>query len=83
MILRILGHISEALRGNFMTSKRDIFYKEPLYFGSQRIVDVYVDDIAYTIGVDRAALHVVWIFDYGLRWDDLLIFGFRQVQQRV
>jgi len=66
VILRILGHISEALHGNFVTSKRDIFYKEPLYFGSQKIVDNYVDDIAYTIGVDRAALHVVWIFDYGL-----------------
>lgn len=38
---------------------RDIYYSDPICFGSQRVVDLAVDDIAYTIGVDRAALNVV------------------------
>lgn len=47
------GHLSNHY------SLRDIYYSDPIYFGSQRVVDTLVDDIAYTIGVDRAALHVV------------------------
>ncbi|EFW16156.1 hypothetical protein D8B26_006129 [Coccidioides posadasii str. Silveira] len=58
VIMRILGHISEAIEGKFISSKRDIYYLDPPYFGSQRLVDGYIDDIAYTVGVDRAALHV-------------------------
>ncbi|KAL1957049.1 hypothetical protein VTO42DRAFT_6426 [Malbranchea cinnamomea] len=59
VIIRILGSISEALRGDFVCSKRDIFYQDPIYFGSQKIVDRCIDNIACTIGVDRTALHVV------------------------
>lgn len=62
VLMRILGLISEAIDGNFTSSKRDIFYQDPVYFGSQKLVDRYVDDIAFTFGVDRAALHVVWYF---------------------
>ncbi|KAK2811542.1 hypothetical protein FQN50_002165 [Emmonsiellopsis sp. PD_5] len=58
IILRILGHISEAIRGDFISSKRDIYYLDPVYFGSQSVVDRCIDDIACTIGVDRTALHV-------------------------
>ncbi|KAI1964030.1 endodeoxyribonuclease [Ophidiomyces ophidiicola] len=58
IIMRILGCVSEAIQQKFVTSKRDIYYLDPEYFGSQRIVDRYIEDIAYTIGVDRAALHV-------------------------
>ncbi|KAM5440249.1 endodeoxyribonuclease [Microsporum canis] len=58
VLMRILGLISEAIDGNFTSSKRDIFYQDPVYFGSQKLVDRYVDDIAFTFGVDRAALHV-------------------------
>ncbi|PGH09411.1 hypothetical protein AJ80_07686 [Polytolypa hystricis UAMH7299] len=57
--MRILGHISDAIHGNFTTSKRDIYYTDPACFGSQKVVDAFVDDIAFTIGVDRTALHVV------------------------
>lgn len=42
-----------------MAFSRDIYYNDPALFGSQRVVDRLVDDLAYTIGVDRAALHVV------------------------
>ena len=38
---------------------RDIYYIDPAYFRSQDVVDSIVDDLAYTIGVDRAALNVV------------------------
>ncbi|OJD24808.1 hypothetical protein ACJ73_03830 [Blastomyces percursus] len=58
VLLRILGHISEAIRGDFVSSKRDIYYLDPVYFGSQSVVDRCIDDIACTIGVDRTALHV-------------------------
>ncbi|OAX82039.1 hypothetical protein ACJ72_03614 [Emergomyces africanus] len=58
VLLRILGHISEAIQGDFISSKRDIYYLDPVCFGSQRVVDRCIDDIACTIGVDRAALHV-------------------------
>ncbi|KAL2010459.1 hypothetical protein VTN00DRAFT_6266 [Thermoascus crustaceus] len=64
--IRVLGLIAEAIRGDFVTSKRykrDIYYNDPVYFGSQRVVDTLVDDIAYTIGVDRAALHVLMSTD--------------------
>lgn len=33
---------------------------DPACFGSQKFVDTTVDDIAHTIGVNRAALNVVW-----------------------
>ncbi|KAK2807099.1 hypothetical protein FQN51_004713 [Onygenales sp. PD_10] len=52
------GHISDAIRGDFISSKRDIYYLDPVYFGSQSVVDRCIDDIACTIGVDRTALHV-------------------------
>ena len=38
---------------------RDIYYIDPVYFRSQGTVNGVVDDLAYTIGVDRAALNVV------------------------
>ncbi|EFR00877.1 meiotic recombination protein spo11 [Nannizzia gypsea CBS 118893] len=58
VLTRILGLISEAIKGDFISSKRDIFYQDPVYFGSQTLVDRYIDDIAFTLDVDRAALHV-------------------------
>ncbi|KAF4257134.1 hypothetical protein CNMCM8812_006886 [Aspergillus fumigatus] len=38
---------------------KDIYYSDPACFGSQQIVDTIIDDIAHTIGVDRAALNVM------------------------
>lgn len=59
VLLRILGYISEAIRGDFVHSKRDIFYQDPLFFGSQGVVNRCIDIITSTVGVGRAALHVV------------------------
>ncbi|KAI9933337.1 hypothetical protein MW887_007810 [Aspergillus wentii] len=55
---RILAAIAEAVQTGLMISKRDIYYTDPACFGSQRVVDTVVDDIAHTIGVDRTALNV-------------------------
>lgn len=38
---------------------RDIYYQEPELFTTQSVVDHYVDDISYTLGVNRDALNVV------------------------
>ena len=36
-----------------------MFYKDPLLFKKQAVVDRYVDILAYTFGVQRADLNVV------------------------
>ncbi|PLN75137.1 DNA topoisomerase IV, alpha subunit [Aspergillus taichungensis] len=56
--LRLLTAIADAIHSGLVVSKRDIYYSDPVCFGSQRVVDVLVDDIAFTIGVDRASLNV-------------------------
>ncbi|RDW78381.1 hypothetical protein BP5796_06233 [Coleophoma crateriformis] len=38
---------------------RDMFYRDPDLFIKQAVVDRYIDDIAYTLGVNRDALNVV------------------------
>ncbi|KAH3200411.1 hypothetical protein KXV92_009426 [Aspergillus fumigatus] len=57
-IIRGLSVIAEAIQAGLVVSKRDIYYSDPACFGSQQIVDTIIDDIAHTIGVDRAALNV-------------------------
>lgn len=36
-----------------------MFYRDPELFMKQAVVDRYVDDLAYTLGVERDALNVV------------------------
>lgn len=38
---------------------RDIYYIDPAYFRSQNTVNGVIDDLACTIGVDRAAMNIV------------------------
>ncbi|GLA72901.1 hypothetical protein AtubIFM55763_003795 [Aspergillus tubingensis] len=56
--LRALAAIAEAVQAGLVVSKRDIYYSDPVCFGTQRTVDTLVDDLAHTMGVDRAALYV-------------------------
>lgn len=47
---------------------RNIYYQDPALFGTQGVVDRYVDILAYTFGLQRADLHVVsmgpaWVED--------------------
>lgn len=36
-----------------------MFYRDPELFVKQAVVDRYVDDLAYSLGVERDALNVV------------------------
>ncbi|GLB01830.1 hypothetical protein AtubIFM57258_000240 [Aspergillus tubingensis] len=56
--LRVLAAIAETVQAGSVVSKRDIYYSDPVCFGTQRTVDTLVDDLAHTMGVDRAALYV-------------------------
>ncbi|KXT17015.1 hypothetical protein AC579_7417 [Pseudocercospora musae] len=58
VVLRIMELMHEALRNDVVISKRDMFYRDPALFGSQRHVDRFVDDIALTFAVPRSALNV-------------------------
>ncbi|KAL2863489.1 putative meiosis-specific topoisomerase Spo11 [Aspergillus lucknowensis] len=58
VVMRVLMAINEAFQSGLVISKRDIYYSDPAAFESQRVVDVLVDDIANTIGVDRSDLNV-------------------------
>jgi meiotic recombination protein SPO11 len=42
-----------------LNARRDIYYIDPAYFQSQATVNSVIDDLAYTIGVNRLALNVV------------------------
>ncbi|KAL8871465.1 MAG: hypothetical protein Q9174_002708 [Haloplaca sp. 1 TL-2023] len=69
VVHRILELIHEALIDNVVVSKRrpilinrlrrNIYYKDPELFKSQKVVDRYVDILSYTFGVQRAALNVI------------------------
>ncbi|KAL8751861.1 MAG: hypothetical protein Q9184_005921 [Pyrenodesmia sp. 2 TL-2023] len=59
VVLRILELVHEALVTKMLISKRNIYYKDPELFKSQTVVDRYIDIIAYTLGIQRAALNVV------------------------
>ncbi|OQE40205.1 hypothetical protein PENCOP_c006G07878 [Penicillium coprophilum] len=58
VILRVLSILDEAIRTGQLISKRDIYYIDPDFFRVQSVVDRIVDDLAYTIGVNRTALNV-------------------------
>lgn len=48
-------------------SDRDIYYRDPVLFSKQAVVDRFVDDLAFTFGVPRMLMNVVrW-------WLDLLV----------
>ncbi|RMX87424.1 hypothetical protein D0869_02363 [Hortaea werneckii] len=58
VVLRVLELIHEALQRGVTISKRDIYYRDVALFGTQAVVDRYVDDIAFTFDVPRSALNV-------------------------
>ncbi|KAJ5229982.1 Winged helix-turn-helix transcription repressor DNA-binding [Penicillium chrysogenum] len=58
VILRILAILDQVIRTGQLISKRDIYYIDPEFFRMQYIVDGIIDDLAYTIGVNRTALNV-------------------------
>lgn len=74
-LLKILDLLHESLvSGHRATTKRDLFYKHPTLFRTQRVVDGFVDDLAATLCVPRAALGVV-ASAKGLLHGDVVIGG--------
>ncbi|RFU30717.1 hypothetical protein B7463_g5621, partial [Scytalidium lignicola] len=59
VLLRILELSHEALVTGIAITKRDIYYRDPELFIKQSIVDRYVDDLAFTLGINRDSLNVV------------------------
>ncbi|KAK4464739.1 Spo11/DNA topoisomerase VI subunit A [Cladorrhinum samala] len=58
-LFRIIELSHEALlKGNVIT-KRNIYYQHPDLFRSQSVVDVLVDNLAFTLGVGRRDLNIV------------------------
>lgn len=47
------------LRAAYSCKVRDMYYRDPELFKMQLVVDRYVDNIAYTLGIERHALNVV------------------------
>lgn len=58
-VCRTLGSLVDSFDPAPDISSRNIYYKDPALFRSQTVVDRYIDIVAYTLGVQRAALNVV------------------------
>ncbi|KAI0958728.1 hypothetical protein AcV7_004458 [Taiwanofungus camphoratus] len=57
-LFRVVDLIHEGLVNDIPTTKRDIYYKDVPLFKSQTVVDRLVDDLAATLDLGRADLHV-------------------------
>ena len=56
------GRVALRQRLSFLLTiscNRNIYYRDPALFKKQSVVDRYVDILAFTFGVQRAALNVV------------------------
>lgn len=74
-ILKLLDLLHESLTsGRRATTKRDLFYKHPTLFRTQRVVDGLLDDLAATFSVPRDALGVV-ASAKGMLYGDVTIGG--------
>ncbi|KAF9909629.1 endodeoxyribonuclease [Linnemannia zychae] len=58
-VLRAIELIHENLSKDIVSSKRDVFYRDVLTFGSQLTVDSIVEDLACTLETPRECLNVV------------------------
>uniref|UniRef100_A0A3Q1EVD0 DNA topoisomerase (ATP-hydrolyzing) n=1 Tax=Acanthochromis polyacanthus TaxID=80966 RepID=A0A3Q1EVD0_9TELE len=58
-IVKILSVIYRLVQSNAYATKRDIYYNNTQLFGSQRTVDIIVDDISCLLKIPRRSLHVL------------------------
>ncbi|KAM9446017.1 meiotic recombination protein SPO11 [Clarias gariepinus] len=58
LMLKALSTIYKLVQSDSYVTKRDIYYDDPQLFGSQKILDVIVDDISCLLRVPRRSLHV-------------------------
>jgi len=59
VLLRILELCHEALITGMIMTKRDLYYRDPDLFQKQTTVDRLVDDLAFTLDIERDDLNVV------------------------
>ncbi|KAK4174401.1 putative meiosis-specific topoisomerase [Triangularia setosa] len=57
-LFRIIELSHEALLSGSLITKRNIYYQNPELFGSQAVVDVMVNNLAFTLGVGRGDLNI-------------------------
>ncbi|KAF9169342.1 endodeoxyribonuclease [Mortierella sp. AD011] len=58
-LVRTIDLIHENVCKNTVSSKRDLYYRDVMLFGSQPAVDNIVEDLACTLKVPRSCLNVV------------------------
>ncbi|GAB6033028.1 endodeoxyribonuclease [Chamberlinius hualienensis] len=59
LFLDILSKVYALLQMDATNTKRDIYYQDPQFYGSQEVVDNVIDDISCMLQVPRRFLHVV------------------------
>ncbi|KAL1747063.1 Spo11/DNA topoisomerase VI subunit A, partial [Schizophyllum fasciatum] len=57
-LFRVMDMVHEAVTDDIPVTKRDMYYKDVALFGTQRVVDNLVDDLAATFNVERSNLNV-------------------------
>ncbi|XP_019629274.1 PREDICTED: meiotic recombination protein SPO11-like [Branchiostoma belcheri] len=57
--LQVLAISYRLVQTNTYSTKRDVFYNNTKLFGSQRVLDTIVDDIACMLNVPRHSLHIL------------------------
>ncbi|KAI5890426.1 DNA topoisomerase IV, alpha subunit [Schizophyllum commune H4-8] len=57
-LFRVMDIAHEAVIDDISSTKRDMYYKDVPLFGTQRVVDNLVDDLAATFEVERSDLNV-------------------------
>ncbi|XP_073257853.1 meiotic recombination protein SPO11-like [Porites lutea] len=57
--LQIMAFCYKLLQQNTYATKRDIYYSDVVFFGSQSVVDEIIDNLACMLKVPRHCLHVI------------------------
>ncbi|KAL6483321.1 hypothetical protein MHYP_G00081930 [Metynnis hypsauchen] len=59
LFLKVLAMIYKLVQTDSYATKRDMYYNDPQLFGTQRNLDLIVDDISCMLRVPRRSLHVL------------------------
>uniref|UniRef100_A0A3B1JUH8 DNA topoisomerase (ATP-hydrolyzing) n=1 Tax=Astyanax mexicanus TaxID=7994 RepID=A0A3B1JUH8_ASTMX len=59
LFLKVLSMIYRLVQTDSYATKRDMYYNDPQLFGTQRNLDLIVDDISCMLQVPRRSLHVL------------------------
>ncbi|XP_072552743.1 meiotic recombination protein SPO11 [Salminus brasiliensis] len=59
LVLKVLAMIYKLVQTDSYATKRDMYYNDPQLFGTQRNLDLIVDDISCMLQVPRRSLHVL------------------------